>query len=85
MGEVAGRPLGVLIAADDKDAKDLDSLLALDGGLRPVDAGPLARARELEAAGLLHIGLQGVLGSGYASALQEIASSPGARPEPRRL
>ena len=50
--------------------------------LRPVDAGPLARTRELEAAGLLHIGLQGVLGTGYASALREIA---GARPEPRRL
>ena len=30
--------------------------LAADGGLRAVDAGPLARAHELEALGYLHMG-----------------------------
>jgi 8-hydroxy-5-deazaflavin:NADPH oxidoreductase len=69
-GEVDGQPVDVLIAGDDQDAKAKVAQLASDGGLRPIDVGPLGRARELEALGLLHIGLQGSLGTGYASAVK---------------
>ena len=47
--------------------------LAEDGGLNPIDAGPLKRARELEAMGLLHMTLQSALGTGFSSALKVIA------------
>jgi 8-hydroxy-5-deazaflavin:NADPH oxidoreductase len=63
----------VLIAGDDDAAKDAVATLAEEGGLRPVDAGGLNRARELEAAGLLHMGVQGKLGTGFASALKIVA------------
>jgi 8-hydroxy-5-deazaflavin:NADPH oxidoreductase len=69
-GEVAGTPLDVLLAGDDEDAKATVAGLVEDGGMRPVDVGPLRRARELEAAGLLHISVQGTLGTGFASALK---------------
>lgn len=69
-GEVTGQPLDVFIAADDDDAKAAVARLAEDGGLRPVDAGPLSRARELEAAGLLHMSVQGTLGTGFSTALK---------------
>jgi predicted dinucleotide-binding enzyme len=72
-GEVEGQPLDVFIAADDDDAKATVASLVEDGGLRPVDAGPLKRARELEAAGLLHMSVQGPLGTGFGSALKVIA------------
>jgi len=41
-----------------------------DGGMRPVDTGPLRRARELEAFQLLHMTLQGPLGLDWASAIK---------------
>lgn len=69
-GEVAGTPLDVFLAGDDEDAKATVAGLVEDGGMRAVDAGPLRRARELEAAGLLHISLQGTLGTGFGSALK---------------
>jgi 8-hydroxy-5-deazaflavin:NADPH oxidoreductase len=69
-GEVAGRPLDVFLAGDDEEAKAIVSRLVEEGGLRPVDAGPLRRARELEAAGLLHMSVQGTLGTGFGSALK---------------
>jgi predicted dinucleotide-binding enzyme len=59
-----------LIAGDDDDAKSTVAKLVEDGGMRPVDTGPLKRARELEAAGLLHMGVQGPLGTNYTSALK---------------
>jgi predicted dinucleotide-binding enzyme len=68
-GEVAGRPLDVFIAGDDADAKAKVSQLARDGGLRPIDAGALARARELEALGFLHMAIQPSLGTVFASAV----------------
>ena len=64
------RELDVFIAGDDEDAKAKVSQLAEGGGLRPIDAGPLRRARELEAAGLLHMSVQGPLDSGFQSALR---------------
>jgi NADPH-dependent F420 reductase len=72
-GEVAGQPLDVLIAGDDEEAKATVAQLARDGGLNPVDVGPLARARELEALGLLHITLQGPLGTEFGSAVKLIS------------
>jgi 8-hydroxy-5-deazaflavin:NADPH oxidoreductase len=56
-GDVAATS-SVLIAGDDGDAKGKVAALARDGGLNPIDVGPLRRARELEAAGLLHTGVQ---------------------------
>jgi predicted dinucleotide-binding enzyme len=57
-GEVAGQPLDVFIAGDDEAAKAKVARLVQDGGLRPIDAGPLRRARELEALGYLHMAIQ---------------------------
>src|SRR5215216_3385029 len=72
-GEVAGQPLDVLLAGDDERAKDAVATLASDGGLNPIDAGPQHRARELEALGLLHMSVQGQLGTGYASTVKILA------------
>jgi len=69
-GKVAGQPLDVLIAGDDERAKQAVAALVTAGGLRPIDAGPLRRARQLEQAGFLHMALQESLGSGYQSALR---------------
>jgi predicted dinucleotide-binding enzyme len=69
-GQVAGQPLDVFLAGDDEEAKASVSKLVEDGGLRPIDAGPLRRARELEAAGLVHMSAQNSLGTGFASALK---------------
>ena len=69
-GEVSGQPLDVFLAGDDEDAKATVSGLVEDAGLRPIDAGPLKRARELEAAGLLHMSIQAPLGTGFGSALK---------------
>ena len=72
-GEVAGQQLDVFLAADDEDAKATLASLIEDGGMRPVDVGPLRRARQLEAAGLLHMSVQGTLGTGFGSALKIVA------------
>lgn len=69
-GQVAGEPLDVFIAGDDKEAKDKVAQLIKDAGLRPVDAGPLSRARQIEGLGFLHIVTQGDLGTNYASAVK---------------
>jgi NADPH-dependent F420 reductase len=69
-GEVAGQQLDVLIAGDDTAAKQKVAQLAADGGLRPLDVGPLARAQQLEQLGFLHIAIQQPLGLGFASAVK---------------
>ena len=66
-GEVAGQRLDVLIAGDDVAAKQKVSQLVADAGLRPIDAGGLRRAEQLEHLGLLHISLQQPLGLGFGS------------------
>jgi hypothetical protein len=68
--EVAGQPLDVFIAGDDEEAKNTVSQFIQDAGLRPVDAGPLSRARQIEGLGFLHIVTQGELGTNYASAVK---------------
>ena len=72
-GEVAGQPLDVFIAADDADAKGKVRELVESAGLRAIDAGPLRRARQLEALGYLHMTLQEGLGTGYSSAVKVVA------------
>jgi predicted dinucleotide-binding enzyme len=72
-GAVAGHPLDVFIAGDDAEAKAKVAQLASDGGLRPIDAGALARARELEALGYLHMAVQPALGTAFASAVKVIS------------
>ena len=72
-GEVAGQPLDVFIAGDDDEAKQVVATLARDGGLNPVDAGGQTRARELEALGLLHMSIQGTLGTAYRSAVKVVS------------
>ena len=47
--------------------------LAEDSGMRLVDAGPLAVARQLEGAGYLHMAIQGDLGTSYGSALKVVS------------
>jgi hypothetical protein len=69
-GEVDGQQLDVLIAGDDEAAKQQVSQLVSDGGLRPIDVGPLSRAQQLEHLGLLHISLQQPLGLGFGSAIR---------------
>lgn len=69
-GWVGGMPVDVFIAGDDPAAKAQVAALVTDAGMRPVDTGPLRRARELEAFQLLHMTLQGPLGLDWASALK---------------
>jgi predicted dinucleotide-binding enzyme len=69
-GSVVGQPLDVLIASDDEGAKETLSQIVRDAGMRPVDAGPLKRAHELEALGYLHMTLQQSLGSNFGSAVK---------------
>jgi NADPH-dependent F420 reductase len=69
-GEARGQQLDVLIAGDDKEAKQKVEELAESGGLRPIDVGPLRRAVQLEHVGFLQISLQEPLGAGFASALK---------------
>jgi hypothetical protein len=69
-GQVDGQPLDVFIAGDDADAKNKVAQLAKDGGMRPIDAGPLSRARQIEAMQFLHIALQGTLGTNWGSAIK---------------
>ncbi|WP_228313097.1 NADPH-dependent F420 reductase [Streptomyces fungicidicus] len=68
-GEVAGRPLDVFVAGDDDDAKRSVSELVSSAGLRPLDVGPLRRARELEGFQFLHMASQERLGLNWSSAL----------------
>jgi predicted dinucleotide-binding enzyme len=72
-GEVAGQPLDVFVASDYDDAKNAIRELADGAGLRVVDAGPLAHARQIEGLGFLHMVVQGSLGTGYDTAVKVVA------------
>jgi 8-hydroxy-5-deazaflavin:NADPH oxidoreductase len=52
-----GRPLDVLIAGDDAQAKASVSEFIESRGLRPLDTGPLVMARSLEHIALVMMGL----------------------------
>jgi 8-hydroxy-5-deazaflavin:NADPH oxidoreductase len=66
-GQVGGIPLDVFIAGDDDAAKATVAGLVSDGGLVPVDAGALQRARQLEGLALLGITLQFKHNFGFAT------------------
>jgi len=69
-GQVAGQPLDVFIAGDDDEAKNKVAELVKDGGMRPIDTGPLSRARQIEGMQFLHIVTQGTLGTNWASTIK---------------
>lgn len=69
-GEVAGQTLDVFIAGDDALAKSQLADAVRAGGMRPINAGPLKRARQLEAMGFLQIVLQDSLDSNWQSAVK---------------
>ena len=73
-GEVDDQPLDVFIAGDDKAAKQQVATLVKDGGLNPIDAGPLHRARQLEQMAMLGITLQQPLGLGFKSGWKLVKS-----------
>ena len=72
-GQVAGQPLDVFVASDDDEAKAKVSEFAQSAGLRVLDTGPLAHARQLEGAGYVHMAIQPGLGGTYASALKVVS------------
>lgn len=69
-GQVGGQPLDVFVAGDDEAGKRKVMQLIHDGEMRSLEAGRLARARELEATALLHMQIQGTLAARYASAIK---------------
>jgi 8-hydroxy-5-deazaflavin:NADPH oxidoreductase len=76
-GRVADQDLDVLIAGDDAEAKNVVAGLVQCGGMRPIDVGPLRRARQLEHLGFLHMAVQENLGSGFGSAVKFLNLSGG--------
>jgi 8-hydroxy-5-deazaflavin:NADPH oxidoreductase len=56
--KVDGTNLDAFLAGDDKASKEKVAHFAESIGFRPIDAGPLAMARALEAMGVLNIALQ---------------------------
>jgi predicted dinucleotide-binding enzyme len=73
LGQVAGQPLDVFLASDDEEAKRAVGQLAADGGLRAIDAGPLAIAHQLEGLGYVNMAIQPALGTEYGSAIKVLA------------
>jgi 8-hydroxy-5-deazaflavin:NADPH oxidoreductase len=69
-GQVGGQVLDVFIAGDDINAKNKVAQLVRDGGLRPVDTGPLSRAQQIEGMQLLQIVVQGALGTNWGSTVK---------------
>ena len=68
--EYDGTPLSMLYAGDDESAKRTGARLAVDIGFDPVDAGPLANARYLEAMAFLWIDMAISRGRGTGFAYQ---------------
>ena len=60
----------MFLAGDNEEHKAKVMRLVCDGGMRSIDAGRLARARELEAMALLHMEIQGSHGTRFASAIK---------------
>jgi 8-hydroxy-5-deazaflavin:NADPH oxidoreductase len=69
-GQVDGQILDVFIAGDDAGAKKMVSQLVSDGGMRPVDIGPLSRSQQIEGMQLLQIVVQGALGTNWGSTVK---------------
>ena len=71
-GQVKDQSLDVFIAGDDAAAKGAVASIVEAGGLRAIDAGPLANARYLEGLGFLHISLQMSRGTQFSTAVKLI-------------
>jgi 8-hydroxy-5-deazaflavin:NADPH oxidoreductase len=69
-GEKDGVQLDVPMAGDDEDAKQQVAALVEGGGMRPIDLGPLRRARQLENAAFMQVVAQKPLGAGFDTALK---------------
>jgi 8-hydroxy-5-deazaflavin:NADPH oxidoreductase len=69
-GTVGGHPLDVFIASDDSGAAKTLTNLVESGGLHPIEAGPLRRSRELEAAAFLHMSVQQAINGEFRTALK---------------
>lgn len=72
-GEVAGQKLDVFLAGDDQQAKQTVSRMIESVNIRPIDAGPLQRAREMEGIAFLLITLQGTMKTNFMSAVKIIS------------
>ncbi len=72
-GQVAGQPLDVFIAGDDAQAKNVVAELIKAGGMRPLDVGPLQRARQLEGLHLINVGLQSKLDKAWMNAIKFVS------------
>jgi predicted dinucleotide-binding enzyme len=73
-----GQLVDALYAGDDAGAKETVALLARSIGLRPVDAGTLSGARELEALAWLNISLQLRTGGSWNSSFVLVGAPEGA-------
>ena len=75
-GRVAGEALSLLVAGDDRSAKEVVMRLGRDIGFDSVDAGPLANARYMEPLGLQMIKLGYGLHMGTGIGLRLVRRSP---------
>jgi predicted dinucleotide-binding enzyme len=78
-----GIQLDGFVAGDDADAKRVVLELVESIGLRPVDVGPLARARELEALAFANIAIQPLVGNSWHTAWKLVGVPVGAIAPPR--
>jgi len=68
-GNKNGQPLDLMVAADDADAKAALVAFAEKTGFRVIDTGALSQAATLEAIAWLHMQLQFIRGTNFASAI----------------
>jgi hypothetical protein len=73
---VDGQPIDGYVASDDADAKKTTLELARSIGFRPIDAGPLAMSRALEAMAILNMALQIQNGWPWQSSFKLIGPTP---------
>jgi 8-hydroxy-5-deazaflavin:NADPH oxidoreductase len=71
-GQAGGLPLDVFLAGDDTQAKLKVAQLVESGGMKAIDTGPLVRARQLEAIGLLNVAMQAHRGTNFMSVFKVI-------------
>ncbi len=73
-----GRPVDVLLATNDDDARTRVAELALSAGFRPVIAGPLDAARQMEALAFLNIRMQMQSAGDWQAAVVILGAPPAA-------
>ena len=78
--KIDGQAIDGFVAADDADAKKTTLELARSIGFRPIDAGPLAMARALEAMAILNIALQIQNGWPWQSGWKLVGPTPDKTP-----